>query len=44
LLSEGLDELGVAVALVDGTVGGEEVEVVLALRIPNAATTCSCKD
>lgn len=41
LLSEGLDKLGVAVTLVDGAVGGEEVEVVLALGVPDAATTCS---
>lgn len=44
LLSEGLDKLGVAVTLIDGAVGGEEVEVVLALGVPDAATTCSRKD
>jgi len=43
LLGQGLDELGVAVALVDGTVGGEEVEVVLALGIPYTASARSCK-
>jgi hypothetical protein len=41
LLSESLDKLGVAVALVDGAVGGEEVEVVLALGVPNTASTGS---
>lgn len=41
MLSESLDKLGVAVALVDGTVGGEEVEIVLALRVPDAASACS---
>lgn len=35
LLGEGLDELGVAVALVDSTVGGEEIDVVLALGVPD---------
>jgi hypothetical protein len=35
LLGQGLDQLRVAVALVDGAVGREEVEVVLALRIPH---------
>jgi hypothetical protein len=38
LLSEGLDELGVAVALVDGRVGGEEVQIMLALGIPHTGT------
>jgi hypothetical protein len=41
LFSQGLDELGVAVALVDGAVGGEEVEVVLALGVPDAASAGS---
>jgi hypothetical protein len=41
LLCEGLDELGVAVALVDRAVRREEVKVVLLLRIPDAATTCA---
>jgi hypothetical protein len=44
LLSQCLDELGVAVTLVDGAVGGEEVEVVLALRVPDAASACSRED
>lgn len=35
LLGESLDELGVAVALVDSTVGGEEIDVVFALRVPD---------
>nr|POE63625.1 hypothetical protein CFP56_04528 [Quercus suber] len=35
LLGQGLDQLGVAMALVDGRVGGEKVEVVLALGIPD---------
>lgn len=35
LLGQGLDQLGVAVTLVDGAVGGKEVEVVLALGIPH---------
>ena len=35
LLSEGLDQLGMTVALVDGAVGREEVEVVVALGIPD---------
>lgn len=35
LLDEGLDELGVAVALVDGRVGGEEVHVLAALGVPD---------
>ena len=41
MLSESLDKLGVAVTLVDGTVRGEEVEIVLALRVPDAASTCA---
>jgi hypothetical protein len=41
LLGESLDKLGVAVALVDGAVSGQEVEIVLALGVPNAASTCS---
>jgi len=35
LFGEGLDQLRVAVALVDGAVGREEVEVVLVLRVPD---------
>lgn len=35
LLGDNLDELRVAMALVDGAVGGEEVEVVAALGIPD---------
>lgn len=35
LVDESLDKLGVAVALVDGAVGGQEVEVLLALGIPD---------
>lgn len=35
LVDESLDELGVAVALVDGAVGRQEVEVVAALGIPD---------
>lgn len=35
LLGEGLDELRVAVALVDGAVGGQEVEVLAALGVPD---------
>lgn len=38
LLDEDLDELGVAVALVDGTVGRQEVKVVAALRVPDVDT------
>lgn len=44
LLSQGLDELGMAVALVDGAVGGEKVKVVLALWVPHAASTCAGED
>lgn len=35
LLGQGLDELGVAVTLVDGAVGGEKVHVLVALWVPN---------
>lgn len=35
LLNKDLDELGVAVALVDGTVGRQEVKVVAALGVPD---------
>ena len=35
LLGQGLDELRVAVALVDGGVGGQEVEIVLPLGVPD---------
>lgn len=35
LLRQSLDELGVAVALVDGAVGGKEVEVLVALGVPD---------
>jgi hypothetical protein len=34
----------VAVALVDGAVGGEEVEIVLILGVPDAASTRSRED
>jgi hypothetical protein len=34
LLCQSLDELRVAVALVHGAVGGEEIEVVFAFRVP----------
>lgn len=44
LLSQCLDELGVAVALVYGRVGGEEVEVVFSFRIPDAGTACARED
>jgi hypothetical protein len=35
LVTEGGDDLGVAVALVDGGVGTEHVDVLLPLRIPD---------
>ncbi|KAI6751061.1 hypothetical protein HG530_013975 [Fusarium avenaceum] len=35
LLSKSLDELGVTMALIDSAVGGEEVVVVAALRVPD---------
>ena len=44
LLGQGLDELGVAVALIDSAVSGEEVIVVVALRIPDIDTLGACKD
>lgn len=44
LLGESLDELGVAVTLVDGTVGREEVEVLAALRVPDIDTLGAGKD
>lgn len=44
LLGQCLDELGVAVALVHGAVCGEEVEVVLALGVPDTASTCARED
>ncbi len=37
LFGQGLDQLRVAVALVDGAVGRQEVEVVLALAVPHRA-------
>ena len=43
LLSQGLDEFRVAVTLVDGAVCREEVEIMFALRIPDAAATRSGK-
>jgi hypothetical protein len=44
LLGQGLDELGVAVALVDSAVCRKEVKIVLAFGIPDAAATRSRKD
>lgn len=44
LLSQSLDKLRVAVALVDGAVRGKEVEVVLLLGVPDAATACTGED
>ena len=44
LLRQRLDELGVAVALVDGAVCREEVEIVLALGVPHAAAACPRKN
>jgi hypothetical protein len=44
LLSQRLHELRVAVALVHGAVCGEEVEIVLAFRIPDRAAACSRED
>ena len=44
LLGERLDELRVAMPLVDGAVGGEEVEVVTVLRIPDADTLGAGED
>lgn len=41
LLGEGLDELGVAMALIHGAVRGEEVEIVLVFWIPYRAAACS---
>lgn len=41
LLSEGLDELRVAMALIHGAVCGEEVEVVLVFWVPYRAAACS---
>lgn len=44
LLGQGLDQLRVAVALVDGAVGREEVEVVLALGVPDVDALGARKD
>ena len=44
LLSQSLDELRVAVALVDGAVCGKEVKVVLLLGVPDAAAACARED
>lgn len=44
LLGEGLDELGVAVALVDGAVGGQEVEVLATLGIPHVDALSARED
>ena len=44
LLGKGLDQLWVTVALVDGTVGREEIEVVLALGIPHVYTLGPSED
>lgn len=44
LLSQGLDQLWMAVALVDSTVSGEEVNVVLAFGIPDIDTLSAGED
>ena len=44
LLRESLDQLRVAVALVDGAVGRQEVQVVLALRVPYRSARGSGED
>jgi hypothetical protein len=44
LLSQSLDELRVAVALVDGAVCGKEVKVVVFLGVPDAAAACARED
>lgn len=44
LVDEGLDELGVAVALVDGAVGRQKVEIVLALGVPDVAALGLAED
>jgi hypothetical protein len=43
LVTEGGDDLGVAVALVDGGVGTEHVDVLLPLRIPDFGSLGSLK-
>lgn len=44
LLSQGLDKLRVAVTLVDGAVGGEEVEVLVSLGVPDVHALSLGKD
>lgn len=44
LVNQSLDQLGVAVALVDGGVGGEEVQILLSLGIPHGGTLSARKD
>lgn len=44
LLGKSLDEFGVAVALVDGAVGREEVVVVAALRVPDVDALSAGED
>lgn len=44
LLSQGFDQLRVTVALVDGAVGREEIEIVLALWIPDVDSLGAGKD
>ena len=44
LLAQGLDEFWMAMALVDGAVGGQAVDVVLSLRVPDARALCAGKD
>ena len=44
LLGQCLDQLGVAMALIDSTICGETVDVMLSFRVPNARTLCPSKD
>lgn len=44
LVGEGFDEGGVAVTLVDGAVGGEEVEVVAPFGVPDVAARGAGED
>lgn len=44
LVSQGLDDLGVAVSLVDGAVRAEKVKVVLVVYIPDVAALTTRQD
>lgn len=44
LLRQGLDQLRMTMALIDGRIGGEEVQIPFPLRIPHRSATCPCKN